>query len=137
MTSQYEEDDEQYEFDEDILKHPDDRLGDAAEDDENISTDWSRPYEIEEQEDVSEIQAVQTYSKPRLRRWNKVTFQEDYSVKEEPRKTNNVLTVFAELNPAALDLERRLEKNDSVDTQETDLDLTSCDSLEYTDNLIK
>ena len=129
LTSQYEEEEEQIEFEEDILKHPEDRLGDAGEDDENISTDWSKPYEIEEQGDVSEIQVVQTFSKPRLRRWNKVSFQDDLPDKEETR-ISNVHTVFAELNPAALQLERRLEKNESVETEETDLDLTSCDSFD-------
>ena len=112
------------------MKHPDDRLGDAGDDDENIRTDWSKPYEIEKQGDVSEIQVVQTFSKPRLRRWNKVSFQEVLHDKEVLRRSSNVHTAFAELNPAALQLERRLEKNDSMETEETDLDLTSCDSFE-------
>ena len=83
------------------MKHPEDRLGDAAgEDHENIHTDWSKPYEIEEEEDVSEIKTVQTYGhpKPRLRKWNKVSFQDDLD-KEESR-SGNIHTVFAEIGRA-------------------------------------
>ena len=133
MTSQYEEEEESYELDDDLVQHPDDRVADAGQDDENIETDWSRPYSVEEEEVMSEIQTVQTINKPRprLRRWNKVSFQDDPLLDIETHKSH-VHTVFAELNPAALELERRLEKTESMETQETDV--VSYENIDITDN---
>ena len=117
------------EFDDDLDKeHPDDRFADAGEDDENIHTDWSKVYEAENKVD-SEISIVNSMRKRVRFKTNKVTFAEsltEESEDEERHQKNNRRTVFVELNPAALELERKLDKQESVDSNETEiLELTS------------
>lgn len=115
------------EFDDDLDKeHPDDRFADAGEDDENIHTDWSKVYEADNKVD-SEISIVNPVRKRVRFKSNKVTFAEDpEDVEEEKSNKTNRRTVFVELNPAALELERKLAKEESVDSNETEiLELTS------------
>ena len=117
------------EFDDDLDKeHPDDRFADAGEDDENIHTDWSKVYEAENKVD-SEISIVNSMRKRVKFKTNKVTFAEsltEESEDEERHQRTNRRTVFVELNPAALELERKLDKEESVDSNETEiLELTS------------
>ena len=115
------------EFDDDLDKeHPDDRFADAGEDDENIHTDWSKVYEADNKVD-SEISIVNPVRKRVRFKSNKVTFAEDpEEVEEEKSNQTNRRTVFVELNPAALELERKLAKEESIDSNETEtLELTS------------
>lgn len=87
------------------LSHPGDRIGDAGlEDDENIQTDWSKIYKVENKVD-SEISAARPSALKRrtMTRNNRVTFM------DSPGKTGQTNTVLVELNPAALLLETRLE----------------------------
>ena len=115
------------EFDDDLDKeHPDDRFADAGEDDENIHTDWSKVYEADNKVD-SEISFVNPVRKRVRFKSNKVTFTEDAEeVEEEKSNQTRRRTVFVELNPAALELERKLAKEESVDSNETEiLELTS------------
>ena len=114
-------------FDDDLDKeHPDDRFADAGEDDENIHTDWSKVYEADNKVD-SEISIVNPVRKRVRFKSNKVTFAEDTEeVEEEKSNQTNRRTVFVELNPAALELERKLAKEESIDSNETEiLELTS------------
>ena len=119
------------EFDDDLDKeHPDDRFADAGDDDENIHTDWSKVYEAENKVD-SEISIVNSMRKRVRFKSNKVTFAE--SLTEEPedeeggqRTNRRTVPVFVELNPAALELERKLVKEESVESNETEIfELTS------------
>ena len=119
------------EFDDDLDKeHPDDRFADAGEDDENIQTDWSKVYAAENKVDT-EISVVNPVRKRVRFKSNKVTFTE--RLPEDPEeledvgsKRSNRRTVFVELNPAALELERKLVKGESVDSNETEIiELTS------------
>ena len=115
------------EFDDDLDKeHPDDRFADAGEDDENIHTDWSKVYEADNKVD-SEISIVNPVRKRVRFKSNKVTFAEHpEEVEEEKSNQTNRRTVFVELNPAALELERKLAKEESIDSNETEiLELTS------------
>ena len=115
------------EFDDELDKeHPDDRFADAGEDDENIHTDWSKVYEADNKVD-SEISFVNPVRKRVRFKSNKVTFTEDAEeVEEEKSNQTHRRTVFVELNPAALELERKLAKEESVDSNETEiLELTS------------
>ena len=115
------------EFDDDLDKeHPDDRFADAGEDDENIHTDWSKVYEADNKVD-SEISNVNPVRKRVRFKSNKVTFAEHpEEVEEEKSNQTNRRTVFVELNPAALELERKLAKEESIDSNETEiLELTS------------
>ena len=115
------------EFDDDLNKeHPDDRFADAGEDDENIHTDWSKVYEADNKVD-SEISIVNPVRKRVRFKSNKVTFAEDpEEVEEEKSNQTNRRTVFVELNPAALELERKLAKEESIDSNETEIfELTS------------
>ena len=116
-------------FDDDLDKeHPDDRFADAGEDDENIHTDWSKVYEAENKVD-SEISIVNSMRKRVRFKSNKVTFGESLTEEPEEEKGDqrtNRRTVFVELNPAALELERKLVKEESVDSNETEIfELTS------------
>ena len=116
-------------FDDDLDKeHPDDRFADAGEDDENIHTDWSKVYEAENKVD-SEISIVNSMRKRVRFKSNKVTFAESLTEEPEEEKGDqrtNRRTVFVELNPAALELERKLVKEESVDSNETEIfELTS------------
>ena len=103
LTSSYQE-----EFDEletVTLSHPGDRIGDAGlEDEENIQTDWSKIYKVENKVD-SEISAARPSALKRrsLNKNNKVTFM------DSPEQNSQKKTVLVELNPAALLLETRLE----------------------------
>ena len=109
LTSPY-DDEECEDFDDVTLTHPGDRIGDAGlEDDENVQTDWSKIYRVENKVD-SEVSAASARPEPRLTRRtnlmkknNKVTFKDDFT------QQGKVQTVFAELNPAALMLEARLQ----------------------------
>ena len=109
LTSPY-DDEECEDFDDVTLTHPGDRIGDAGlEDDENVQTDWSKIYRVENKVD-SEVSAASSRPEPRLTRRtnlmkknNKVTFKDDFT------QQGKVQTVFAELNPAALLLEARLQ----------------------------
>ena len=114
------------EFDDDLDKeHPDDRFADAGEDDENIHTDWSKVYEADNKVD-SEISIVNPVRKRVRFKSNKVTFAEDPEEVEEEKSNQTNRTVFVELNPAALELERKLAKEESVDSNETEIfELTS------------
>ena len=115
------------EFDDDLNKeHPDDRFADAGEDDENIHTDWSKVYEADNKVD-SEISIVNPVRKRVRFKSNKVTFAEHpEEVEEEKSNQTNRRTVFVELNPAALELERKLAKEESIDSNETEIfELTS------------
>ena len=127
MTSSYEEESEE-EYDEITMEHPDDRLADAGDDTENVHTDWSTIYAADNRVD-SEISAhnkVQLYNRKKRLRCNKVSFQED--IMEEP---TNIHKVIVELNPAALALERRLLKEESIESAETEMsDLTSSDNYD-------
>ena len=104
LTSSYQEE----EFDElesVTLSHPGDRIGDAGlEDEENIQTDWSKIYKVENKVD-SEISVAKPSALKRrsLNKNNKVTFMDN------PGQTSQKKTVLVELNPAALLLETRLE----------------------------
>ena len=88
------------------MSHPEDRIGDAGlEDDENIQTDWSKIYKVENKVD-SEISAARPSALKRrtgITRSNRVTFM------DSPGQTGQTNTVLVELNPAALLLETRLE----------------------------
>ena len=110
------------------MEHPDDRIGDAGEDDENVHTDWSKVYEAENRVD-SEISVLSSVRKRVKSKSNKVTFAENLPKEKEDEEEhvhNNKRTVFVELNPAALELHRKLVKDDSVDSKETEIfDLTS------------
>ena len=80
------------------MSHPGDRIGDAGlEDDENIQTDWSKIYKVENKVD-SEISAARPSALKRrtMTRNNRVTFM------DSPGKTGQTNTVLVELNPAAL-----------------------------------
>ena len=114
------------EFDDDLDKeHPDDRFADAGEDDENIHTDWSKVYQADNKVD-SEISIVNPVRKRVRFKSNKVTFAEDPEEVEEEKSNQTNRTVFVELNPAALELERKLAKEESVDSNETEIfELTS------------
>ena len=119
------------EFDDDLDKeHPDDRFADAGEDDENIQTDWSKVYEAENKVDT-EISVGNPVRKRVRFKSNKVTFTERLpedpeELEDEGSKRSNRRTVFVELNPAALELERKLIKGESVDSNETEIfELTS------------
>ena len=119
------------EFDDDLDKeHPDDRFADAGEDDENIQTDWSKVYEAENKVDT-EINIVNPVRKRVRFKSNKVTFTERLpedpeELEDEGSKRSIRRTVFVELNPAALELERKLVKGESVDSNETEIfELTS------------
>ena len=132
MTSSYEEESEE-EYDEITMEHPDDRLADAGDDTENVHTDWSTIYAADNRVD-SEISAhnkVQLYNRKKKLRCNKVTFQED--IMEEP---TNIHKVIVELNPAALALERRLLKEESIESAETEMsDLTSSDNYDISSDI--
>ena len=131
LTSQYEDE----EFDDDVTKeHPEDRIADANEDYENINTDWSKAYASENKID-SEISVVKAYNRKRKLKRNKVSFQDIHHHHTDLPKQNtdsgsHTHTVFVELNPAALNLERKLEKADSIESAETEIfEMTSSDSL--------
>ena len=132
MTSSYEDESEE-EYDEITMEHPDDRLADAGDDTENVHTDWSTIYAADNRVD-SEISAhnkVQLYNRKKKLRCNKVTFQED--IMEEP---TNIHKVIVELNPAALALERRLLKEESIESAETEMsDLTSSDNYDISSDI--
>ena len=103
LTSSYEEEEEFEEFDEVRLSHPGDRVGDAAEDDENVQTDWAKIYSVENRVDSEICPAPTNIAKRRKQiKKNKVSFLDN------PNQSQTH-TVFAELNPAALVLERKLE----------------------------
>ena len=104
LTSPYEEEEEEYQdFDSVTLSHPGDRVGDAAEDDENVQTDWAKIYSVENRVD-SEISPAPTNIAKRRKQMkkNKVSFLDNSS-------QSQTHTVFVELNPAALLLENKLE----------------------------
>ena len=85
------------------LSHPGDRVGDAAEDDENVQTDWAKIYSIEDRVD-SEIKPALTNIAKRRKQMkkNKVSFLDNPNQSETH-------TVLVELNPAALLLENKLD----------------------------
>ena len=119
------------EFNDDLDKeHPDDRFVDAGEDDENIQTDWSKVYEAENKMDT-EISVVNPVRKRVRFKSNKVTCTERLpedpeELEDEGSEISIRRTVFVELNPAALELERKLIKGESVDSNETEIfELTS------------
>ena len=102
LTSSYEEEEYQ-DFDDVTLSHPGDRVGDAAEDDENVQTDWAKIYSVEDRVD-SEIRPAPsniTMRRKQIKK-NKVSFLDNSN-------QSQTHTVFAELNPAALLLENKLE----------------------------
>ena len=113
-------------------EHPEDRIADANEDYENINTDWSKAYTAEKKID-SEISVVKAYNRKRKLKHNKVSFQDIHHTdlpKQNTDSGSHTHTVFVELNPAALNLERKLEKADSIESAETEVfEMTSNDSL--------
>ena len=127
LTSSYEDESDE-DYDEITPEHPDDRIADAGDDSENVHTDWSTVYAADNRVD-SEISAqnkVQLYNRKKRLRCNKVSFQED--IIEEP---TNIHKVIVELNPAALALEKRLLKEESIESAETEMsDLTSSDNYD-------
>ena len=118
------------EFNDDLDKeYPDDRFADAGEDDENIQTDWSKVYEAENKMDT-EISVVNPVRKRVRFKSNKVTCTERLpedpeELEDEGSERSIRRTVFVELNPAALELERKLIKGESVDSNETELTSSS------------
>ena len=113
-------------------EHPEDRIADANEDYENINTDWSKAYAADNKID-SEISVVKAYNRKRKLKHNKVSFQDIHHTdlpKQNTDSGSHTHTVFVELNPAALNLERKLEKADSKESAETEVfEMTSSDSL--------
>ena len=113
-------------------EHPEDRIADANEDYENINTDWSKAYAAENKID-SEISVVKAYNRKRKLKHNKVSFQDIHHTdlpKQNTDSGSHTHRVFVELNPAALNLERKLEKADSIESAETEIfEMTSSDSL--------
>ena len=106
LTSPYEEEEEEEfeDFDDMTLSHPGDRVGDAAEDDENVQTDWAKIYSMENRVD-SEINPAPTNIAKRRNqiKKNKVSFLDNSN-------QSQTHTVFVELNPAALLLETKLDR---------------------------
>ena len=107
LTSPYEEEEEEFEdFDDVTLYHPGDRVGDAAEDDENIQTDWAKIYRAEDRVEEEIWPAPSNLGKRRKQiKNNKVSFLDN----SNPSSQSQTQTVFVELNPAALLLENKLE----------------------------
>ena len=144
MTSKYEEKHEDFVSELNIKMHPEDRIADAGEDDENIETDWSKIYSSTNRID-SEISAATAYNRKRRLKKNKVSFKDsdDFNMSEDEYQNHNIKngiikseenihTVIAELNPEVLHLERKLDKSESFESEETEvLEYFSDDTVSY------
>ena len=81
-------------------------MGDAAEDDENVQTDWAKIYRAEDRVEEEVRSAPSNLGKRRKQmKNNKVSFLDN----SDPSTQSQTQTVFVELNPAALLLEKKLE----------------------------
>ena len=80
-------------------------MGDAAQDDENVQTDWAKIYSVEDRVDSEICPAPTNITKRRKQiKKNKVSFLDS-----SDHSQSQTQTVLVELNPAALLLENMLD----------------------------